>query len=119
MTREFKEAVVLLPPVGLDGTLIRKALAEVRANDTRDKEKPMSQMCSQCGTLSQMIPCHRFRAKPPVVSWTNPEVRSMLANDASTRAAVAFLRRPHEDGTPCSADREKLAQQLERGEQFR
>lgn len=39
-----------------------------------------------------------------VVSLTKEEVKM-----------IAFVRRRNEDGTPCSADREVIAQQLERG----
>lgn len=34
-------------------------------------------------------------------------------------AIVLFLRAPNEDGTPCSADREVLAQRIERLEHWK
>lgn len=38
---------------------------------------------------------------------------------ATFSAVVAFLRKPSEYGDPCSADREVLAQQIERGEHLK
>lgn len=35
------------------------------------------------------------------------------------KTVVALLRRPNEDGTPCSADREVLAQRIERLEHWK
>lgn len=37
----------------------------------------------------------------------------------TTSRIVAFLRKPSEYGDPCSADREVLAQQIERGEHLK
>lgn len=37
-----------------------------------------------------------------------------LADQRTVRRIVAFVRKPSEDGVDCSADREALAQQIER-----
>jgi hypothetical protein len=56
---------------------------------------------------------------------TNQEYANRMAVDKYTSnvderdAVVAFLRKPSEYGEPCSADREVLAQQIERGEHLK
>lgn len=42
-----------------------------------------------------------------------------LTAETVQKAIVAFLRKPSEYGDPCSADREVLAQQIERGEHLK
>jgi hypothetical protein len=51
-----------------------------------------------------------------VFSWRRAADK---AREVITGEIVAFLRKPHEDGTQCSAEREMLAQHIERGEHLK
>lgn len=51
--------------------------------------------------------------------WYQHLALTQKVERAERAACVAFLRKPSEYGDPCSADREVLAQQIERGEHLR
>jgi len=60
--------------------------------------------------------------KPPIASLENERLLEALQGAAQSGrqlerdVIVRYLRKPNEDGSACSAEREMLAQQIERGE---
>lgn len=63
-------------------------------------------------------PTHDMQRKPGETSaeyWKRKYDEHLKANDhVIQERIVAYLRRPNDDGTDCSADREILAQRIER-----